>query len=169
MPANKFYSITVLVWPKDLFSSFIVKLSYARIRFWCEFQLNSFKACGFGCMYYQQLSEYHPLLTWSWKWFGETQITTHFPPASAIPSPWIFLGSLSFSILQVDGHNFPFGLQDSVMSTVIFSIKWLINFILVVRGLRCCAGFLSLWRVGTPLDCGAWASHCGGVFSWGRA
>ena len=41
VPANKFYSIMILVWPKGLFSSFIVvKLSYARVRFWCEFLLN---------------------------------------------------------------------------------------------------------------------------------
>ena len=119
VPANKFYSIGILVWPKDLFSSFIVvKLSHARIRFWCEFQLNSFKACGFGCMYYQQLSEDHPLLTWSWKWFGETHITTT-PPNLCRTKSWILLGSLSFSVLQVDGHNFPFALQDSMMDTVI--------------------------------------------------
>ena len=54
-----------------------------------------------------------------------------------------------------DGHN--------------YFLNSVTNVILVVRGLRGCAGSLELWRVGTTLDCSARASHCGGVFSCCRA
>lgn len=42
VPASKLYSITILVWPRDLFSSsIVVKLSQTRIPFWREFQSSS--------------------------------------------------------------------------------------------------------------------------------